>query len=187
MQRKLGRKAIKTDSRTLKFAKYLTASLPAASDTIEYNLGSSDYSYKKLFVGEIAASGNVVVAGSVTGASWTATSDRREKHNIQTVDSKSALDKVMQLRAVTYNWNDPKQDKEKQTGWIAQEVEKVGLKSSVVTKSGELHHVDGTTTKVDDFKALKQNEMTAVLWAAVQEQQKEINQLKKQLEHRGKK
>jgi len=144
--------------------------------------------------GNISMGENLSVGGSVTGASWTATSDRREKHNIQTVEGKSALDKVMALRAVTYNWNDPKQDTQKQTGWIAQEVEKAGLNSSVVTKPGELHHADGTTTKVDDFKTLKQNEMTAILWSAVQElnhkvdaQQKEINQLKQQLKHRGKK
>jgi hypothetical protein len=43
MQRKLGRKAIKTDSRTLKFAKYLTASLPAAPDKIDWTKGTAQW------------------------------------------------------------------------------------------------------------------------------------------------
>jgi hypothetical protein len=138
-----------------------------------------------LSTGNVVLGENLTVVGSVTGASWSATSDRREKHNIRTLNPKSSLDRVMALRAVTFQWNDPKQDTQKQTGWIAQEVERAGMASSVSVKPGEIHHANGTTVKVDDFRSLKQNEMTAVLWAAVQEQQRQINQLRRQFKHKG--
>jgi len=138
-----------------------------------------------LSTGNVSMSQNLAVGGSVTGLSWTATSDRREKRNIKTLDSKTALDRVMRLRSVTFTWNNSKLDQAKQTGWIAQEVERAGMGSSVSVKPGEIHHANGTTVKVDDFRSLKQNEMTAVLWAAVQEQQRQINQLRRQFKHKG--
>lgn len=133
----------------------------------------------------LPSTGVITASGAVTGASWSATSDHREKHNIQTLDGRWALDHVRSLRAVTFDWNNPKADRQRQTGWIAQEVERAGMASSVSVKPGEIHHADGTTTKVDDFRSLKQNEMTAVLWAAVQEQQRQLNQLRRQFKHKG--
>ena len=60
------------------------------------------------------------------GGSWAVLSDARLKHNIQPLTG--ALDSLLQLRSVTYEYNDPaatQQPAGKQTGFIAQEVEKV--------------------------------------------------------------
>ncbi len=43
MQRKLGRKAIKTDSRTLKLGKYLTPSLPMPPVSVDWTKGITDF------------------------------------------------------------------------------------------------------------------------------------------------
>ena len=59
---------------------------------------------------------------STGGYLTTATSDARLKTNVTTIDN--ALDKVMQLRGVTFNWLDPNVTK-RMTGMIAQEVEQV--------------------------------------------------------------
>ncbi|KKS06136.1 MAG: hypothetical protein UU59_C0035G0007 [candidate division WWE3 bacterium GW2011_GWE1_41_27] len=56
---------------------------------------------------------------STGGYLTTATSDGRLKTNVTTIDN--ALDKVMQLRGVTFNWLDPTAPK-RMTGMIAQEV-----------------------------------------------------------------
>ncbi len=68
--------------------------------------------------GAYSAPVNQMADGTLT----TATSDRRFKKNITTIDD--ALDKVRQLRGVTYNWKD-EQNKKRMTGMIAQEVNDV--------------------------------------------------------------
>ncbi|WP_420239211.1 tail fiber domain-containing protein [Telmatobacter bradus] len=124
----------------------------------------------------LSGSGALTVPGAVTGASWTATSDKREKHNIKTLDPELALKEVNKIRAVQFDWNSG-DDHQRQTGWIAQEVEAGGLRSSVNVKPGTVHHADGTMVDVADFRTLKQNEMTAVLWSAVQELNRKVDGL----------
>jgi len=101
-----------------------------------------------------------------TGAAG-ALSDIRHKKNVATLEE-GALDAVMSLRPVTFEWKEPKDDgmKGKQTGFIAQEIEKV-LPSTVLTQS------DAMKTK-----GIKYNELIPVLTKALQEQQEEIRTLK---------
>ncbi|WP_374028244.1 tail fiber domain-containing protein [Bdellovibrio bacteriovorus] len=78
------------------------------------------------------------VNGTAGGTSWANTSDRRFKRNIATIDS--SLEKVLQLRGVTYDWRTdefPQKNFEKgqQVGLIAQEVQSVF--PDVVTKDNE--------------------------------------------------
>ena len=68
-------------------------------------------------VGSVDSSGNLSMSGNVT-----AYSDLRLKENIEVISN--ALDKVKTLRGVTYNRTDMT-DKNRQSGVIAQEVEKV--------------------------------------------------------------
>lgn len=66
------------------------------------------------------------VDGSTVG-NITLTSDPRLKHNIETITT-SALDTVMALRPVTFNWADVgvfKDDHQRHTGFLADEVQKV--------------------------------------------------------------
>ncbi|WP_232468575.1 tail fiber domain-containing protein [Bdellovibrio bacteriovorus] len=78
------------------------------------------------------------VNGTAGGTSWANTSDRRFKRNIATIDS--SLEKVLQLRGVTYDWRTeefPQKNFEKgqQVGLIAQEVQAVF--PDVVTKDND--------------------------------------------------
>jgi hypothetical protein len=124
----------------------------------------------------VTTGGALTATGAVSGTTWTATSDKREKHNIKTLDPEFALQEVSEIRAVTFDWNSS-DDHQRQTGWIAQEVEAGGLRSSVNVRPGTVHHRDGTTADVSDFRTLKQNEMTAVLWSAVQELNRKVDGL----------
>ncbi|WP_426431618.1 tail fiber domain-containing protein [Winogradskyella sp. HB-48] len=68
-------------------------------------------------------------ASKATAGAWLANSDRRLKKNINTIDSELALNKLLNLRGVTYEWNDnqtgTERPKELQYGFIAQELMEV--------------------------------------------------------------
>jgi len=99
----------------------------------------------------IDVSGTIVADGDIT-----AFSDERLKSDIKTIDN--ALDKVMNMRGVSYT-----KQAEKGIGVIAQEVEKV--LPEVVT--------DG------EYKSVAYGNIVGVLIEAIKEQQKQIDELKK--------
>lgn len=90
-----------------------------------------------------------------TGVLTTATSDRRFKKDIQTIDN--ALDKVMQMRGVTYNWIDPNNPK-RMTGMIAQEV--LPIMPELVIQN-----------KTDGYYGLFYGETSGLLVEAIKQQQ----------------
>ena len=99
------------------------------------------------------ASGNLTADGNVT-----AYSDERLKDNIQTLES--GLDKVNQLRGVTYT-----RDEKENIGVVAQEVEKI-LPQIVLTADDEM----GT-------KSVDYSRLTAVLIEAVKELSAKVKEL----------
>ena len=99
---------------------------------------------------------NITATGTVQGAEVTATSDERLKSDIKTIDN--ALDKVINMRGVSYT-----KQAEKGVGVIAQEIEKV--LPEVVT--------DG------EYKSVAYGNIVGVLIEAIKEQQKQIDELKK--------
>jgi hypothetical protein len=100
--------------------------------------------------------GGVTISGTLTATEVTATSDERLKSDIKTIDN--ALDKVMNMRGVSFT-----KQAEKGIGVIAQEVEKII--PEVVT--------DG------EYKSVAYGNMVGVLIEAIKEQQKQIDELKK--------
>ena len=108
--------------------------------------------------------GNLSVGGTVT-----ANSDRRIKKNIVTIDN--ALDKVLKLRGVTFQRTDIDDDKTLM-GVVAQEVEEV------IPEVVSLGDADDP----DSIKSVSYGNMVGVLIEAIKEQQKQIDELKKQIE-----
>ena len=100
---------------------------------------------------------NITNTGTITaGGDITAFSDERLKSDIETIDN--ALDKVMNMRGVSFT-----KQAEKGIGVIAQEIEKV--LPEVVT--------DG------EYKSVAYGNIVGVLIEAIKEQQKQIDELKK--------
>ena len=99
---------------------------------------------------------NVTATGTVQGAEVTATSDERLKSDIKTIDN--ALYKVMNMRGVSFT-----KQAERGIGVIAQEVEKV---------IPEVVH-DG------EYKSVAYGNIVGVLIEAIKEQQKQIDELKR--------
>jgi hypothetical protein len=111
------------------------------------------------------------VNGSVAGTSaYVNLSDERYKKDVLPIEN--ALDKVLSLNGVTFNWNKEfnpgtKLDDANHIGLIAQDVEKV-IPQAVSTGK------DGNKTK-----SVAYTDLVPVLIEAIKEQQKQIEELKK--------
>ena len=101
--------------------------------------------------------------GLLTSTDYNSSSDKRLKKNIKTVES--ALDKVIALRGVSFNWEE---GGAKSIGLIAQESEKVIPEIVLQDENGYL--------------GIKYNNLIGVLVEAIKEQQEQINTLKKLIE-----
>ncbi len=94
---------------------------------------------------------------------FTSTSDRSLKSNIRTIPG--ALEKVLLLRGVNFEWNDQALEPGTRMGLVAQEVQEVV--PEVVNTNG-------------DLLMLQYAPLTALLIEAVKEQEKKINSLEQQ-------
>ena len=130
--------------------------------------------YKALCVGSINPStteGRIDAANDVVAFS---TSDERLKENVKLIEN--PIDKVKQIRGVEFDWK-PLTDDEKKNihgneghdvGVIAQDVEKV--LPEVVTE------------RDNGYKAVKYEKMVSLLIESVKEQQKQIEELKSEIQ-----
>jgi len=121
------------------------------------------------------STGNFHADGDVIANSTSTASDLKFKKNIATIDN--AVDKVKQLRGVTFDW---KKDNTTSAGVIAQEIEEV-LPYAVTEKEERTGIVDNGQ-EYDTYKAVNYNTLHAVLIEAIKEQQEQIEALKAQIE-----
>ncbi len=107
----------------------------------------------------------VTTEGKAYANSFELTSDSRLKNNVTNIGS--ALENIVKLRGVTFNWDltkQPSADKKLQYGFIAQEVEKV--------------FPELVTTDSKGFKTLNYIGVIPVLTEAVKELKQENDELK---------
>jgi hypothetical protein len=114
------------------------------------------------FRGSITNSNNTAVA-------YNTTSDYRLKENVVPMSSANALQRVLQLRPVTYTWISSKQPSE---GFIAHEVQQTFPQA--VTGQKDAVRPDGTP----NYQGIDTHFLVAALVSAIQEQQKQIDALK---------
>ncbi|MDG4651823.1 tail fiber domain-containing protein [Chryseobacterium arthrosphaerae] len=117
-----------------------------------------------------SASAKLDVAGTVKASAIDYNSDERLKQNIASINSSGEL--LGKLRPVSYFWNEKGKKKggntQLQYGLIAQEVEKV-LPNIVSTDN-------------DGYKSVNYNELIPLLLQTVQEQDKKITELQKEIQ-----
>ena len=101
------------------------------------------------------------VSGTITCVDVNSTSDINLKENIHQI--KNPLDKVIQINGVGFRWKD---SKEEAIGVIAQDIEEV---------IPELVKISNGT------KTVNYNGLVGVLIEAIKEQQRQIEELKKQI------
>ena len=99
-------------------------------------------------------------ASKTSTGSWLANSDGRLKKNIETISEEKALDKILKLRGVTYQWNDHttgyKRPEGTQYGFIAQELMQVFPEKVSMDNMGyyQTAYGDYDAVFVQAFKAL---------------------------------
>ena len=116
----------------------------------------------------IAATGGADKFYIYGNGTYTTVSDKRLKKNISSVTD-AYLDKVLRLNIVNYNWNDQDANCPLEFGMIAQEVEE--LIPSIVHEGRK--HEDGNV-----YKGIQASVLPYILIKAIQEQQKQIEELK---------
>ena len=123
-------------------------------------------------IGTGAPSQKLEVAGQVLASNFTLSSDSRLKEHVKNIDNASKT--LSQLRPVTYHWNTKGKQKggnaKLQYGFIAQEVEKVLPDIVEIDKSS------------DKYKSVNYTAIVPVLVKAIQEKDKEIEELKVRLD-----
>ena len=106
------------------------------------------------------------VAGKICGSN-VSPSDVRLKEDVQPLEN--PLDKITQLRGVSFAWKDESKGTDREIGVIAQEVEK---------KFPEL-----VSTDSEGYKSVAYDKLTAVLIEAIKTQQAQIAELRARIEN----
>ena len=120
-----------------------------------------DTANSRVGVGTTVPSTTLQVSGTITCTDINSTSDIKLKENIHSIDN--PLDKVMQINGVGFRWKDTK---EEALGVIAQDIEEV---------------LPELVKENDHHKSVNYNGLIGVLIEAVKEQQRQILELKAQL------
>ena len=120
---------------------------------------------------------NITCTGDITA--FGTVSDITLKRNIVSLNTKDILNKVLKIRPVKFKWVDDLENElrrgKQDEGLIAQEVEKIW--PMLVGETDSLKK-----GKNDKIKYIHYNKLSVYLAGAIQEQQKEINQLKEDKE-----
>ena len=111
-------------------------------------------------LGNLSNNGNNLAGNFTATGNVTAFSDERLKENVQTIEG--ALDKVAQMRGVTYNYKSELNDGQRGTGVIAQEIQQV---MPEVVEEGE-------------YLSVAYGNLVGVLIEAVKELKTELEQCK---------
>jgi hypothetical protein len=127
-------------------------------------------------------SGNLAASGNVTAYS----SDRRLKENFNHIES--PIEKVQKLNGYTFDWNEkskelgfiPKHEKN-DIGLIAQEVEEV-LPQATARAPFDLDE-NGESKSGENYLTIQYERLVPLLVEAIKDQQKQIDELKSQLNY----
>ena len=153
-----------------------------ATNLDSYPIGSTAISATQGLIGFFESTGSVIGAINRTGVNsvaYVTSSDYRLKEKV--IPMTGALDKVAQLKPVTYTW---KLDGSDGQGFIAHELQEVipdavtGEKDAVETYTDE----DGVEQTRPKYQGVDTSFLVATLTAAIQEQQTIINDLKARIE-----
>ena len=117
---------------------------------------------------------DVKCEGQIQAVSFNATSDKRAKTNIKRLDQEKALDIVNKLPVYSFNY---KKDNIPSIGVLAQEA---AIYDGAIPNFSLVNN-EQATGENGDYQTVKESKLVYILWAAIQEQSRQINQLKSQL------
>lgn len=118
-----------------------------------------------------AIEGDETYDGSVTGVYFNTTSDYRAKKDFKLLDI-NALELVKKVQLYSFKY---KESNQSSIGIIAQDVQDVNIGGFDLVDNKE------ATGANFDYMSIHESKLIYILWKAIQEQQKEIEELKQQL------
>ena len=137
-------------------------------DYYAYGAAYDKLAFQVMSNGRTTIGGNTTISGSlnVTG-DITAfhSSDENLKNNIKLISQ--PIDKIKQIRGVSFDWNEKSENTGHDIGVIAQDIEKV-LPELVATRD-------------NGYKAVRYEKIVALLIEAIKDQQSQIDELKSKL------
>jgi len=129
----------------------------------------------------MASDGDFHAHQDVVAFSSTAPSDAKLKDNVKTIPN--ALDKVMNLRGVEFDWNVDSKKGQHDIGLIAQEVEEI---IPEVVKDKPMIKKDSDSKNISEdeetYKTISYDKLVGLLVESTKEQQKQIEDLKKEIQ-----
>lgn len=160
-------------------AQIVAGGLTVTSGDITANSGSASfsgttYSGGKLTVnsGGAAITGDTVITnGKCQAVYFNATSDKRAKTDIKPLEI-DALDLIKRVQLYSFKYKDSDLPS---IGILAQDVQDVNIEGFDLVDNKQASGIDM------DYMSIHESKLTYILWKAIQEQQKEIDELKAQI------
>ncbi len=160
--------------------------IPAPSQLWEESIANIYYSDGDVAIGNEYSLGWMLrvdgTAGKPGGGSWGDSSDARLKRNIRDIDSREALEKLLQIKGVNYEWINPDVHQEGvHAGVIAQNLEDIfpGWVQEIEPQDKDRELVpQGEKVKSISFP----HDFNAYLIEALRAQQQQIDQLEDQVQ-----
>jgi len=143
-----------------------TINCSASTQSTSYQTGAL------IVTGGIGVGGNIHSNGSCNALYFNATSDERAKEHINPYLI-NALEIIKNIEVKTFNYLD---NKDKVIGIIAQDIQKYDSESFSFVANEKADGIDG------NYMSIKESKLIYLLWKGIQEQQKEIEDLKLQIE-----
>jgi hypothetical protein len=145
-------------------------------------IGPANTSYGHIYTdrGNFYFNKGILSTGNITAYA----SDKRLKENIKTIEG--GLDKVCQLRGVTFDWKDDCEEKgftpdmKTETGFIAQEVKDVFPEGAIPAPFDvDGSKGDGVSVSGEDYLTVNSQKIIPLLVEAIKELKQQIEDLKK--------
>lgn len=128
---------------------------------------------------EVPTGGTAEIRAKVNALSFNSTSDKRAKENIKPVENGGEiLDFILNTKLYSFDYKDDIK-KDHYIGVMAQDVKDFKINENVSLVENE-----NASGAKGDYMAIKESKLVFVLWAAMQEMAKEIQELKSKLEVR---
>jgi hypothetical protein len=113
--------------------------------------------------------GNAGAYISDGGTTWNAVSDARLKTDVRPLENNSSLEAMLKLRPVTFHWKSVASSKALQTGFIAQEVQRVLPNLVSAAPDADIASTNGNVTKIRSVLGINYTGLVVPIVKAVQE------------------
>ncbi len=123
--------------------------------------------------GGASITGDIVGSAKCQAAYFNATSDKRAKTNLKPL-SINALDLIKRVQLYSFKYKDSDLPS---IGILAQDIQDVNIEGFDLVDNKQASGVDM------DYMSIHESKLTYILWKAIQEQQKEIDELKAQIKN----